>query len=100
MGWAGQKVLGFFPYGGSSSAQLSLTSDNFVRLFVTAVTSACIFLKLSKLVNFCVAILIVKMEENMQHFLHIMLCYFKKEKNTTETQKQICAVYGEGAVTN
>ena len=38
------------------------------------------------------------MEENMQHFQHIML-YFKKDKNTTEMQKRICAVYGEGAVT-
>ena len=29
-----------------------------------------------------------------------MLYYFKKGKNATETQKQICAVYGEGAVTD
>ena len=29
-----------------------------------------------------------------------MLYYFKKGKNTTETQKKICAVYGEGAVTD
>ena len=36
----------------------------------------------------------------MQHFWHIMLYYFKKGKNTTETQKRICAVYGEGAVTD
>ena len=28
-----------------------------------------------------------------------MLYYFKKGKNTTETHKKICAVYGEGAVT-
>ena len=42
---------------------------------------------LSKLVNFCVAILkTLKMEENMQHFEHIMLYYFKKGKNATETQ--------------
>ena len=52
---------------------------------------------LSKLVNFCVAILILNMEEK-QHFWHIMLYYFKKGKNATETQKKICAVYGEGAV--
>ena len=50
--------------------------------------------------NFCVAILILKMEENKQHFRHIMLYYFKKGKNTTETQKKVCAVYGEGAVTD
>ena len=30
-----------------------------------------------------------------------MLYYFKKGKNTTETHtKKICAVYGEGAVTD
>ena len=58
----------------------------------------------SKLVNFCVAILILKMEESMQHFWHIMLYYFKKGENATETQKKkicaICAVYGEGTVTD
>ena len=37
------------------------------------------------------------MEENMQYFWHIMLYYFKKGKNTTEIQKKICAVHGEGA---
>ena len=35
-----------------------------------------------------------------QHFQHIMLYYFKKGKNATEMQKKICAVYGEGAVTD
>ena len=29
-----------------------------------------------------------------------MLYYFKKAKNSTEMRKQICAVYGEGAVTD
>ena len=37
---------------------------------------------------------------NMHHFQHIMLYYFKKVKNTIETPKKICAVYGEGAVTD
>ena len=54
---------------------------------------------LAKLVNFCISILILKMEENA-HFCHIMLYYFKKVKNGTETQKNICAVYGEGAMTD
>ena len=40
------------------------------------------------------------MEENLQHFWHIMLYYFKKGKNATEMQKKICAVYGEAAVTD
>ena len=57
-------------------------------------------IKTLKLVNFCVAILILKMEENMQHFWHSMLYYFKKSKNATEIQKKICAVYGEDAVTD
>ena len=38
------------------------------------------------------------MEENTQCFWHIMHYYFKKGKNTTETQEKMCAVYGEGAV--
>ena len=35
-----------------------------------------------------------------QYFVHIMFYYFKKGENTTEMQKQICAVYGEAAVTD
>ena len=51
--------------------------------------------------NFCVAVLILKMEENKQHLQHIMLYYFKKGKNTIEMQKKnTCAVYSEGAVTD
>ena len=50
--------------------------------------------------KFCIAILILKMEENKQHFWHIMLYYLKKGKNTTETQKKICAVYEDSAVTD
>ena len=37
---------------------------------------------------------------NTQHFRYIMLYYLKKGKNTTEMQKEICAVYGKGAVTD
>ena len=39
----------------------------------------------------------------MQHFCHIMLYYFKKGKNATVTlkkKKTLCAVYGEGAMTD
>ena len=50
--------------------------------------------------NFCVAILILNIEENMQHFQHIILYYLRKGKHASETQKEICAVYGEGAVTD
>ena len=38
------------------------------------------FLKNIKIDEFLVAILILKMEENMQHFWHTMLYYFKKGK--------------------
>ena len=55
--------------------------------------------ELSELVNFSVAILTLKMEENTQHFWHIMLYYFKKGKNATEMQKKICSMYA-GAVTD
>ena len=87
--------LGFFLYNGSCSAQLSLTSFKTILLhcIVTAVISACVLKKhLSKLVNFCVAILILKMEENIQHFWHIMLYYFKEGKNATE-KKDLCRVW-------
>ena len=50
--------------------------------------------------DFCVTILILKMEENKQHFWYILLCYFKKGKDAAEKYKKDCAVYGEGAVTD
>ena len=56
--------------------------------------------KTSKLVNFCTTTLILKMVGYTQHFWHIMLYYFKEGKNATEMQTKICAVYGEGAVTD
>ena len=40
------------------------------------------------------------MEKHKQRFQHIMLYYFKDGKNATETQKKICVLYGEGAVTD
>ena len=38
------------------------------------------------------------MEEKKRHFRHIMLYHFKKGRKASETQKKICAMYGEGAV--
>ena len=65
---------------------------------MTAVIIGCV-LKKSKLVSFCVAIFILKIEENMQLFAYNALL-FQKGKNATEMQKKkkIFAVYGEGAV--
>ena len=67
---------------------------------MTAVISACIKkINLTKSVNFCVAILILKMEETT-HVWCIMVYCFKKGKNATEMQKKTGAVSGEGAVTD
>ena len=57
----------------------------------------CTLKKTSKSVKFCVAILILRMEDIKQQ-QHTILYYFKKGKNATEMQKKICVVYGEGAV--
>ena len=52
------------------------------------------------MVNFCAAILLA-MEENTQHFWHIMLYFLKNVKmQLKHIHKKICAVYGEGAVTD
>ena len=75
---------------------MSLTSFETILLdcIMIADISACIKKNLSKLVNFCVAILILKMEEKKQHFQHIMLYYFKKGKNAIETHKKdLCRVW-------
>ena len=55
---------------------------------------------LIKIGEFYVAILILMTEENKWHYWHIMLYYVQKGKNATETHKKICAVCGEGAVTD
>ena len=65
---------------------------------MTAVISA--FKKLIRSGEFLCGHFNLKMEGRKQHFQHIMLYYFTKGKNGTEMQKkQLCAVYGEGAVT-
>ena len=38
--------------------------------------------------------------EKICNIFGILLYHFKKDKNTTEMQKKICVVYGEGAVTD
>ena len=48
--------------------------------------------------NFCVTILILKMEENTQHFQHVTLYCFKKGRRATETHGRVYVVCGEGAL--
>ena len=57
---------------------------------------------LSKLVDVCVAISMLKMKEKKATLWCIMLYYFKKSKNTTATHThiQICVVYGEVSLTD
>ena len=50
--------------------------NNFVRLYCDSGRISVHLKKRTKLVNFCVTILILKMEENMQHIQHVMLYYF------------------------
>ena len=64
---------------------LILLETILLECIVTAVLSVCIKKDNLKLLNFCVAILILKMKENKRHFWYAMLYYIKKCKNTTET---------------
>ena len=61
----------------------------FVRLNCDSSHISMHFFKVKKLVNFCVVILILKMEENM------MLYYFKTGKNATKTHthKDLCSLW-------
>ena len=46
-------------------------------------------LKILFKIDFCVAVLILKIEENKQQLWHIMIYYFNKGKNTTKTHKNV-----------
>ena len=58
------------------------------------------FKKDLKLVNFCVAIVILKMEEKSNVFSILCFIISRKVKKQLKHQKKISAVYGEGAVTD
>ena len=65
---------------------------------VTAVLSVPIKKKqTSKLVDFCTAILILKMEEYMQLFGILCFTVSRKVKTQLKCKKKICIVHGEGA---
>ena len=82
-------------------AELSLTSFKTILLdsVVTAVISVCIFKKLIKIREYlCSHLNIEDGEKNIFGILYFIIS--RKVKNTTETQKKICVLFGEGAVTD
>jgi len=48
--------------------------------------------------TFCQFYTPLNMEENKVHFRHLMLFFYRKGKNVTQTANKICTVYGEDAV--
>ena len=91
LGWPKISFVFFYKMAVVVLSCLSSNETILLDYIVTAAISVCIKKKtLSKLMNFCVAILISKVEENIQHFWHVMLYYFKKGKNTTETRCVQC----------
>ena len=39
------------------------------------------------------------MSENQEHFRHILLSYYKKEKSAAQATEKICLNYGEDDIT-
>ena len=89
-GWAG-KLAWFFLQGGSSSAYLSLISFETISLdcIVTAVISACIFLKNPiKIGKFLCSHFNIEGGRKHATFLAYYALLFQKGKNTVETQNK------------
>ena len=67
---------------------------------MTAVISACIFKKHITIGEFLCSHFNIEDGRKCTVFLVYYALLFKKGNITTEMQKKICAVYGEGAVTD
>ena len=65
-----------------------------------SVIPVCIFFLIIKTGEFLCSYFNIEDRRKRQYFWNFMLYYFKKGKNATETQKKICAMCGEGAVTD
>ena len=81
--WVGQKVRSVFSVRWLQQhlVVFNFIQNNFVRLYVTAVISVYILRKTSKLVDFCVAILILKTEEK-SNFFSILCCIISRKVKT------------------
>ena len=93
-----QKFVPLLPLGGVVSQNRTVT--NFTCITSISHLKGDILTRSLKeisswLVVFCDFYDILKMAENKEHFRHIMLYYFRKGKNASQTQKKICAVYGD-----
>ena len=66
---------------------------------VIIVLSVCILKKTTK-IEFLCSHFYIEDKRRKATFWHIMLYYFKKGEKATEMQKKICAICGEGAVTD
>ena len=73
--------------------------NNFVRLYCDSCHIGMHLKKLIKIVEFLCSHFNIEDGRKYATFWHIMLFYFKKSKNTTETQKYLCTVW-RGAVTD
>ena len=63
--------------------------------------NCCATREVPKLVNFCVAILTLKVEEKKQHFRHIMrFIISRKVKMQLKRKKRFVQWHGEGAVSD
>ena len=67
---------------------------------MTAVISACIKKESIKIGEFLYSHFTIADGRNKQHFQQIILYYFKEDYKHNWNAKKICAVYGEGAVTD
>ena len=70
-----------------------------LHCIVTVVVSECI-LKKHQIGEFLCSHFNIEDGRKYTTFLKNYAYYFKKGKNATDTQKKICAMYGEGAVTD
>ena len=65
-----------------------------------SVIPVCIFFLIIKTGEFLCSYFNIEDRRKRQYFWNFMLYYCKKGKNATEIQKKICAMYGQGAVTD